>query len=95
MPLRANQYHYITLIYTIIYHLLTKLAVRFLKVKPGLSGILRNKELILIALIPVIWFMAAAQPTVNHHWFQYRGIAVSFWAAFVYLQHLLTPAASE
>lgn len=71
------------------------LAVRFLKVKPGLSGILRNKELILIALIPVIWFMAAAQPTVNHHWFQYRGIAVSFWAAFVYLQHLLTPAASE
>lgn len=71
------------------------LAVRFLKAKPGISGILRHKELILIAMIPVIWFMAAAQPTVNHHWFQYRGIAVSFWAAFVYLQHLLTPAASE
>ena len=47
--------------------------------------------LLMIAALPIIWFMVAAQPTGNHHWFQYRGIAVTFWAGFLYLQYLLTP----
>ena len=65
------------------------LFIRFLRVKPGIRQFFRHIELVIIAMIPVIWFMVAAQPTANHHWFQYRSIAVSFWAGFAYLQYLL------
>ena len=69
--------------------LMMLLAVRFLRCKCGLRDLLCHKGLIVIAALPLIWFMAAAQPTGNHHWFQYRGIAVTFWAGFLYLQALL------
>lgn len=58
----------------------------FFRKKPGLQALLSHCPLLLIAALPVIWFIAAAQPTANHHWFQYRGICASFWAGFVYLQ---------
>ena len=62
---------------------------RFLRDKHQFKEVLKHWQLILLAALPVIWFMAAAQPTTNHHWFQYRGIAASFWAGFQYLQYLL------
>jgi len=65
------------------------LLVRFLRDRHQLRELLNHWQLLFIAALPVIWFMAAAQPTANHHWFQYRGIAASFWAGFVYLQYLL------
>ena len=65
------------------------LLIRFLRDKHQLREILNHWQLLLIAALPVIWFIGAAQPTANHHWFQYRGIAASFWAGFVYLQYLL------
>jgi len=64
------------------------LLVRFLRDRHQLRELLNHWQLLFIAALPVIWFMAAAQPTANHHWFQYRGIAASFWAGFVYLQYL-------
>lgn len=66
------------------------LFIRFLRCKCSLRDILSHKELLVIAALPLIWFMVAAQPTGNHHWFQYRGIAVTFWAGFLYLQLLLS-----
>lgn len=65
------------------------LLILFLKDKHSPRELWNHKELLILAALPVIWFMAAAQPTANHHWFQYRGIAVSFWAGFLYLEFLL------
>ena len=65
------------------------LIYRFLKDRHSIRETLNHWQLVLIAALPVVWFVAAAQPTANHHWFQYRGIAVSFWAAFLWLQLLL------
>lgn len=62
---------------------------RFIKDRHTLRECVSHWQLLLIAALPVVWFMAAAQPTANHHWFQYRGIAVSFWAGFLWLQLLL------
>ena len=61
----------------------------FLKRRCRPAALLQHPQLLLLAALPVIWFMAAAQPTANHHWFQYRGIAGSFWAGFLWLQYLL------
>ncbi len=58
----------------------------FLRRKPSFRSLLTHSALLLIAFLPLLWFMIAAQPTANHHWFQYRGIAVTFWAGLVYLQ---------
>ena len=65
------------------------LLVRFLRDKHQMIELLNHWQLLLIAALPVVWFIVAAQPTANHHWFQYRSIAASFWAGFVYLQYLL------
>lgn len=65
------------------------LAIRFLRCRCSFRQLFCHKELLVIAALPIIWFMVAAQPTGNHHWFQYRGIAVTFWAGFLYLQYLL------
>ena len=65
------------------------LLVRFLRGRHHPRELLNHWALLLITTLPVFWFIVAAQPTANHHWFQYRGIAASFWAGFVYLQYLL------
>lgn len=53
--------------------------------KKTIHDFLEHKLLIIVALLPILWFIIAAQPTANHHWFQYRGIAVTFWAGLEYL----------
>ena len=62
---------------------------RFFRDRHCLRELVPHWLLLLIAALPVIWFIVAAQPTANHHWFQYRGIAASFWALFLYLNLLL------
>lgn len=71
--------------------LLIFLAVRFLRCRCSFRQLFSHTALLVIAALPLIWFMVAAQPTGNHHWFQYRGIAVTFWAGFTYLLYLLQP----
>lgn len=63
------------------------LAVKFLRSRLPIRALTNHCLLLVLAALPILWFMAAAQPTANHHWFQYRGIAVTFWAGFVYLQY--------
>ena len=50
------------------------LLYRFLKGRHSPRELLSHWQLLLIAALPIIWFMIAAQPTTNHHWFQSRGI---------------------
>lgn len=69
--------------------LLLVIVLRFLKDRHSLRELTGHWQLPVLAALPVVWFLAAAQPTANHHWFQYRGIAASFWAGFVWLQLLL------
>lgn len=62
----------------------------FLRKKPSIPELANHWLLLLLAFLPILWFMGAAQPTANHHWFQYRGIAATFWAGLVYLQYTLS-----
>lgn len=44
--------------------------------------LIRNWPVLLIGLMPVIWFAVSAEPTTVHYWFQYRSVVVCFWALF-------------
>lgn len=39
--------------------------------------------------IPVVWFVITKQPVAIHYYFQYRTIALTHWAAGVFLHYLL------
>lgn len=41
--------------------------------------------LLILAVIPIIWFVVAAEPTAIHAWFQYRNIALTYWALGAFL----------
>ena len=45
---------------------------------------------LLIAGLPVLWFIVACEPTASHYWFQYRSIAVSYWAIGAYASLVIT-----
>lgn len=59
--------------------------VRYIIAKPKSILFLRHSGLIIIGMIPIIWFCIASKPTVIHHYFQYRSIAVSFCSVLCYL----------
>lgn len=42
------------------------------------------------AAIPLIWFVITRQPVAIHYFFQYRTIALTHWAAGVFLHYLLS-----
>lgn len=44
----------------------------------------KHMGLLAIAAIPIIWFVVASEPTTSHFWFQYRSIALSYWAVGAY-----------
>lgn len=39
-----------------------------------------NSTVLAVGLLPLLWFAAATKPITNHAFFQYRSIAVSYWA---------------
>lgn len=51
--------------------------------------------LLLLALLPLLWFAATARPTEAHAWFQYRSIALSYWALGAWLSLLLPGPGTE
>ena len=52
-----------------------------------LRGSREERELaaseLIVMLLPLIWYAAAAQPSCIHAWFQYRSLAVLFFGAFL------------
>lgn len=51
----------------------------------GLKKLLENKSLLLVSVFPLLWFAIASEPTAVHFWFQYRSVAMTFWAIGAYL----------
>jgi len=51
----------------------------------GLKELSENKILLLVSVFPLIWFTIASEPTAVHFWFQYRSIAMTFWAMGAYV----------
>ena len=49
---------------------------------------------LLFAALPLVWFVITKQPVAIHAYFQYRTIALTHWAAGVFLYYLL-PAKSK
>ncbi len=48
-------------------------------------------SLLIPAVLVIAWYMIAAQPTVIHVYFQYRNVAVIWWAVFQYFALILWP----
>lgn len=40
---------------------------------------------LIVMLLPLVWYAAAAQPSCIHAWFQYRSLAVLFFGAFLFI----------
>ena len=40
---------------------------------------------LIVTLMPLVWYAAAAQPSCIHAWFQYRSLAVLFFGAFLFI----------
>ena len=57
------------------------LAYALLKLRRGKLTVKRlgNSALAATALLPLAWMCAAATPTANHAFFQYRSLAATFW----------------
>ena len=54
-------------------------------VRKGADALLDDLSFLAAAIMPVIWFICAAQPTLIHFWFQYRSIAVFFAGVLLFL----------
>lgn len=50
---------------------------------------------LLFAALPLIWFVITRQPVAIHYFFQYRTIALTHWAAGVFLCYLLPAKTRE
>lgn len=51
-------------------------------------------SMLVITLLPFLWYAAAAQPSNIHAWFQYRGLAVVFFGAPLYVSRAVKLAFS-
>lgn len=40
---------------------------------------------LIVMLLPLVWYAAAAQPSCIHAWFQYRSLSVLFFGAFLFI----------
>jgi len=63
--------------------------------KMSMGGLRKNLPLLLIGIFPLLWFAVAARPTANHAFFQYRGIAVLYWAVGAFVSSAQADAFTE
>ncbi len=59
-----------------------------------LKALAAHYLLLVLAFSPIVWFIVTAQPTANHYWFQYRSIALAYWAFGAWIVTSLTGKAS-
>ena len=52
-------------------------------------------SMLVITLLPFLWYAAAAQPSNIHAWFQYRGLAVVFFGAPLYIRRAVKLVSSR
>lgn len=58
--------------------------VRFIRSHKPLKAFKDHSLFLFVAILPITWFIVAAQPTYIHAYFQYRGIVVTLWGCMVY-----------
>lgn len=71
--------------------ILTLVKMGIIWYKCGGKELLNKSILLLIAALPIVWFIFTAQPTYIHAWFQYRSLIVTFFglALFIFRQGYL------
>lgn len=62
---------------------------RVMKKRVSLQNLRTAAHYLLFAAMPLIWFVITKQPVAIHYYFQYRTIALTHWAAGVFLYYLL------
>lgn len=73
------------IIFALIIILTVVFFIEFKRGKITGANLVAHKNLVFISLFPITWFIIAAQPTAIHAWFQYRGIALLYWALGGYI----------
>lgn len=58
--------------------------IQFIRSHQPLKALKDHVLFLVIACLPILWFVAAAQPTYIHAYFQYRGIVVTLWGCMTY-----------
>lgn len=51
----------------------------------------RNIGFLVLAILPIVWFIITAEPVRVHFWFQYRSIVLFYWALGAYLCLIFAP----
>lgn len=74
--------------------ILTVVLYKVLRRKTSLADLRNAAPYLLLAVLPLIWFVITKQPVAIHYFFQYRSIALTHWGAAVFLHYLL-PAKSK
>ena len=69
---------------------LAVLLYRVLRKPVSLESFRGSLSYLLLAMLPLAWFVITKQPVAIHYYFQYRTIALTHWAAGVFLYSLLS-----
>lgn len=64
-------------------------AICVVRKKGALQDVRKLWPLLILAAMPFAWFLATIQPLAMHHFFQYRMIALTYWAAGAFVYFLL------
>ena len=68
--------------------LLTVVAYKLLKGHASMKNLRGSVPYLLLAAVPFLWFIITKQPVAIHGYFQYRNIALTYWAVGVFLHFL-------
>lgn len=70
--------------------LLALVICRLLKHHPSRKCLRDSLPFLMLAILPLVWFVITKQPIAIHAFFQYRTIVLTHWAGGVFLYQLLT-----
>ena len=68
---------------------------KVLRGKTSLADLRNAAPYLLLAVLPLVWFVITKQPVAIHYFFQYRSIALTHWGAGVFLYYLLPTKSKE
>ena len=68
--------------------LLVVVSYKLLKGHASMKNLRGSVPYLLLAAVPFLWFVITKQPVAIHGYFQYRNIALSYWAMGVFLYFL-------
>lgn len=58
--------------------------VAALRRKITFCALWKHHGMLFLAMVPIVWMLAAPHVTYIHYWFQYRSIALTFWCLGLY-----------